>query len=94
MKKKWKRFWNRLNNVFRTHAEEAIENEHRPHLDSKARLMDCATCARNGHGPYHPECFDDRMVWVKHGVSRCWRPYGTIFVFDERLVPGEYDNVK
>lgn len=64
--------------------DETIGNKHRPHLDQQARVMDCATCARDGHGPYHSECYEDRLVWVKYGVRRCWRPRGTIFIFDER----------
>lgn len=58
----------------------------KPKKELKIRAGLCYMCARDGHGKYHPECYEDCVEWQKHGVRYCWRPKGTIFVYDEKRV--------
>ncbi len=44
-------------------------------------LIRCETCARDGHGPRHREC-RDHWKELKEFKVRCWRPVGTILVWD------------
>lgn len=47
-------------------------------------IVNCDTCARDGHGPYYEQCRDDVKEWDRLGV-RCWRPRGTILIWDEKI---------
>jgi len=46
-------------------------------------IVDCETCARDGHGPNYEQCKNDVEIWKKAGVN-CWRPVGVLLIWDER----------
>jgi len=55
-------------------------------------IVDCSTCARQGHGKFYEQCEAHVKELEAVGV-KCWRPMGSILVWDDKEVVDGNDSM-